>query len=183
MAEKCLFGRPYCLYPNFCAPFIFGHDLCLVLDGGEMYVKLGGKWGPHKCGHCFGGLHNGFLPTETNRSQSVVSTDARHNACSHTSIAWKCHQHFAFWPQVNASLEKITWFSLPRNFTDTLALQTQKRTPKAQHGSENLSGRSRLKNNTLVFSQPFLITVKLWCDDYENDDTNACYGSELSFFR
>ena len=47
--------------------------------------------------------------TRTNRSRSVVSTGVRHSACSRTSAAWTCYQHFAFWPQVNASLEKITW--------------------------------------------------------------------------
>ena len=30
---------------QFCGPFIIGHDFCLVLDGGEMYVKLGESGG------------------------------------------------------------------------------------------------------------------------------------------
>ena len=40
MAAKCLFGRPYYLYPNSVDRLFFGHDFCSVLDGGEMYVKL-----------------------------------------------------------------------------------------------------------------------------------------------
>ena len=129
MAAKCLFGRPYYLYPNSVGHLFLDTFFAWCL----MVVTL--FWRTH------------FLTSriEILDKQSVVSTDARHNACSHTSIAWKCHQHFAFWPQVNASLEKITWFSLHRNVTDTLALQTQKRTPTAQHGSDNLSARSRLK--------------------------------------
>ena len=27
------------------------------------------------------------------------------------------------------------------------------------------------------------MTVKLWCDDYENDDANACFGSKMSFLQ
>ena len=36
MAAKCLFGWPYFVYTNSVGPFIFGHDVGLVLDGDEM---------------------------------------------------------------------------------------------------------------------------------------------------
>ena len=45
MAAKFLFGRPYYVYPNSACRLFLGHDVGLVLDGDEMFVKLGKSGG------------------------------------------------------------------------------------------------------------------------------------------
>ena len=93
------------------------------------------------------------------------------------------NQHFAFWPHVNASLEKTTWFALQRNFTNTLALQTQKAHAHSTTWQRQLERSIPTENNTLVFFTAFLdygqncgaMTTKMMMP-------NACCGSENVIF-